>query len=66
MARAKDLVAWVELGYVPANGFDLAGHIRPESRILWLCSPVRRRMMCGLPLLMCQSAGLREAARTHD
>ena len=35
MARAKDLVAWVELGYVPANGFDLAGHIRPESRILW-------------------------------
>jgi len=26
-AHAEHLVAWFELGYVPANGFDLAGHI---------------------------------------
>jgi hypothetical protein len=25
--RAEDLVAWFELGYVPANRFDLTGHI---------------------------------------
>ena len=29
-ARAEHLVAWLELGYVPAHRFDLAGHVMPE------------------------------------
>src|SRR5208282_787501 len=31
MAAAEHLVAWFEPGYVPANRFNLAGHVPPRS-----------------------------------
>src|SRR6266550_5117172 len=34
-AGAEHRVAWFELGYVPANRFDLAGHIMAYSCLLW-------------------------------
>jgi hypothetical protein len=33
--RAEHLVAWFKLHYVPASGFDLAGHINAESCDSW-------------------------------
>jgi hypothetical protein len=38
-ARAEHLVAWFELGYVPAHRFHLAGHINAESCVLWFAQP---------------------------
>src|SRR5438477_4534967 len=33
--HAEHLVAWFELGYVPADRFNLAGHINAQSCDLW-------------------------------
>src|SRR5713101_5528180 len=38
-ARAEHLVAWFELRYVPANRFNLAGHITPGSCDRWFAQP---------------------------
>ncbi len=38
-ARAEHLVAWFELSYLPANRFNLAGHINAESRDRWFAQP---------------------------
>src|SRR5260370_19852917 len=40
-AHAEHLVAWFELGYVPANLFNLAGHINAQSCVLWFPQPGR-------------------------
>jgi hypothetical protein len=41
-AHAEHLIAWFELGYVPANRFNLAGHISSGSSgpsDLWFAQP---------------------------
>jgi hypothetical protein len=40
-ACAEHLVAGLELGYVPANRFNLAGHINAELFDLWFAQPER-------------------------
>jgi len=38
-ARSEHLVAWFELGYVPADRFDLAGYVHAQPSAPWFAQP---------------------------
>src|SRR5215468_1640869 len=38
-AQAEHWVTWLELGHSPANCLDFTGHVRAQSRHLWLAQP---------------------------